>query len=91
MGASAARQSLPYSAAARRLALAGAPPTWLGVGNCDLFLDEGREYAARLAQDGVDITYLEIDGAIHGFDMGNGELADAFVGSQVAFLDKFTR
>ncbi|WP_108787467.1 alpha/beta hydrolase fold domain-containing protein [Erythrobacter sp. Alg231-14] len=90
LGPSTVRDTTPYCAAARRDELAGSPPTWMGVGNCDLFLDEDRAYANRLINDGVDATYLEVDGAIHGFDMGVGALAEAFVGSQLSFLKRFT-
>jgi len=90
LGQSTPRDTTPYGAAARRPSLAGTPPTWLGVGNCDLFLDEGRAYAQRLNEDGVATTYLEVDGAIHGFDMGAGDLAEGFVHSQLAFLRDHT-
>jgi len=90
LGSSTSRDT-PYGAAARRDSLSGSPPAWLGVGNGDLFLDEGRAYAKRLVQDGTETTYLEVDGAIHGFDMGTGRLAEAFVQSQLAFLHDHTR
>ncbi len=78
-----------YAAAARRKDLSGLPPTWLGVGNCDLFLDEGRAYSQRLSDAGNDCTYVEVDGAIHGFDMGGTDLAKAFTASQVEFVQRF--
>lgn len=78
-----------YAFAAQRDNLAGLPPTWLGVGDCDLFLDEGRTYAQRLATANVDTTYVEVKGAIHGFDMGGTALGQAFVQSQLAFLSRF--
>ena len=37
----------------------------------------------------VDTTYAEVDGAIHGFDMGGTPLGIAFVQSQVEFLRRF--
>ena len=78
-----------YAVAARRKDLNGLPPTWLGVGNCDLFLDEDRIYAQRLSDAGNDCTYVEVDGAIHGFDMAGTDLANAFTASQAEFLRPF--
>lgn len=90
LGPAVSRETTKYCAAARRDTLAGTPPTWLGVGDCDLFLDEGRAFAKRLADAGVHITYLEVGGAIHGFDMGGGELAGAFTASQLKFVQNYT-
>ncbi|MFU7529615.1 alpha/beta hydrolase [Qipengyuania sp. ASV99] len=78
-----------YAVAARRNNLTGLPPAWLGVGTCDLFLDEDRDYAQRLIAANVETIYAEVDGAIHGFDMGGTPLGNAFVQSQVAFLKRF--
>lgn len=79
-----------YAVAARRNDLTGLPPTWLGVGTCDLFLDEGRAYARRLSDAGVDVTYVEVDGAIHGFDLANTDMGKAFGVSQATFIRQFT-
>lgn len=80
-----------YAAAARREDLSGLPPAWVGVGGADLFLDEDRDYAQRMQAAGVDVTYVEVDGGIHGFD---GEvkapLTKAFHASAVAFSRRFT-
>ena len=43
----------PYAAATRATDLAGLPPTYIPVGELDLFLDENIEYAQRLIQAGV--------------------------------------
>ena len=43
----------PYAVAARREDLAGLPPTWITVGDIDLFFDEDRRYADRLQEAGV--------------------------------------
>jgi acetyl esterase/lipase len=77
-----------YAAAARRGDLRGLPPAWIGVGDLDLFLDEGRAYAERLEADGVAVTLHEVAGAPHGFDAlaPDVPLARAFVASQHAFL-----
>lgn len=55
-------------AAAREEDLAGLPPAWIGVGTCDLFLDEDRAYAERLQRAGVPVCLHEEPGAFHGFD-----------------------
>jgi len=81
--------SLEYAAAARRADLSGLPPAWLGVGTCDLFLDEVRDYQSRLSGAGVATTYEEVEGAIHGFDMDDNALGRAFTEAQIAFLQGY--
>ncbi|QYU68985.1 alpha/beta hydrolase [Leptolyngbya sp. 15MV] len=80
-----------YAAAARCEDLAGLPPAWIGVGTCDLFLDENRVYAHRLSAAGVPTIYLEVEGAIHGFDMHENALGTAFTESQLAFAARYLR
>jgi acetyl esterase/lipase len=77
-----------YAVAARRVDLSGLPPAWIGVGDLDLFLDEGGAYARRLEGSGVAVTLHEVAGAPHGFDVlaPDAPLARAFVASQTAFL-----
>jgi acetyl esterase len=48
--------------------LAGLPPSWIGVGALDLFLDEDLEYARRLAHAHVPVELHVYPGAIHGFN-----------------------
>lgn len=43
------------------------PPTVLITAGLDPLRDSGREYAAHLIQNGVDVTYIEAKGNIHGF------------------------
>ncbi|WP_120717782.1 alpha/beta hydrolase [Tsuneonella amylolytica] len=43
------------------------PPTVLITAGLDPLRDSGREYAAHLIQNGVDVTYIEARGNIHGF------------------------
>lgn len=66
----------PYAAAARASDLAGLPPTWIGVGTLDLFLDENLEYARRLLRAGVPVMLNVYPGAFHGFN-GHPEAAIA--------------
>ncbi|HTN91879.1 MAG TPA: alpha/beta hydrolase fold domain-containing protein, partial [Sorangium sp.] len=58
----------PYAAAARAEDLAGLPPTYVGVGALDLFLEEDMEYARRLSRAGVPTELHVYPGAFHGFD-----------------------
>jgi len=53
---------------ARTASLAGLPPTFIGVGSIDLFVDEDVDYARRLIDAGVATELLVVPGAFHGFD-----------------------
>jgi len=53
---------------ARRTALAGLPPAWIGTGTADLFYDENIAYAQRLRAAGVPCQLEVVDGGFHGFD-----------------------
>ena len=77
-----------YASAARRADLRGLPPTWIGVGDLDLFRDENRAYAQRLERAGVAVTRWEAAGAPHGFDVlaPDVKLAAAFAARHHAFL-----
>ncbi len=59
----------PYAAAARETNLAGLPPTYIGVGALDLFLDEDLDYARRLLRAGVPTELHVYPGAFHGFNL----------------------
>ena len=49
------------------LPLTGLPPTLVVTASLDPLRDQGRAFAAGLAQAGVDALYLECRGTIHGF------------------------
>lgn len=51
----------------RRTDLSGLPPTWIGVGQLDLFLKENRRFAEALQGAGVVCQLVEYEGAFHGF------------------------
>jgi acetyl esterase/lipase len=89
LGSNATAEGLAYAAAARRADLSHLPPVWLGVGTCDLFLDEVRAYRDRLAAAGIKVTYEEVAGAIHGFDMDDNPLAHRFTEAQLVFVRRF--
>ncbi len=47
--------------------LANSPPTVLATASLDPIRDSGREYAAKLNENGIDVTYLEMEGITHSF------------------------
>ena len=62
--------------------IAGLPPTVLATAGLDPLRDSGRAFAAALVHAGVDTTYLEIAGTIHGFV----QLRKAISGAQADVL-----
>lgn len=49
--------------------LAGLPPTFIGVGAIDLFVDENIAYAQRLVDSAVPTELIVLPGAYHSFDL----------------------
>jgi acetyl esterase len=47
--------------------LGGLPPALALLGGCDLLRDEGRAYATRLREDGVEVEEVCYEGQPHGF------------------------
>jgi len=47
--------------------LKGLPPALVMTARYDPLLDEGRQYANRLEESGVEVDYKECDGLVHGF------------------------
>ena len=43
------------------------PPALLFTAQCDPLRDEAKLYAKKLKDSGVDVTYIEYEGMIHGF------------------------
>jgi len=58
----------PYAAPFRAKDLSGLPPTFLSVGELDLFLNENLDYARRLLDSGVATELHVYPGAYHGFE-----------------------
>jgi len=70
LGQEPGTERVPASAVPARVQnLAGLPPTFIGVGSLDLFVDENIEYARRLLEAGVPTELVVVPGAFHGFDM----------------------
>jgi acetyl esterase len=57
----------PYAAPLRAESLTGLPPALVVLGGCDMLRDEGREYAGRLRDDGVEVDEVCYPGQPHGF------------------------
>lgn len=57
-----------YGAPSRAADLGNLPPTYIDVGNLDLFRDETVDFAARLAAANVDVEFHLFSGLPHGFE-----------------------
>ena len=57
-----------YAAASRAQDLTGLPPTYICVGDIDLFAEEDIEYASRLIASGIPTELHVYPGGYHGFD-----------------------
>ena len=79
----------PYAAAARAEKLEGLPPTFIGVGTLDLFLEEDIEYARRLIRAGVPTELHVYPGAFHGFPMvADAKVSQAFARDELSALTR---
>lgn len=58
-----------HAAAARVPSLEGLPPTYIDVGNLDLFRDEDVEYARRIAASNIETEFHLYPGVPHGWDL----------------------
>ncbi|VBB08621.1 alpha/beta hydrolase fold-3 [Lucifera butyrica] len=59
----------PYAAPARATDLSGLPPTFIMIGELDVFRDEVIDYANRLMQAGVPTELHIYPGCFHGFEI----------------------
>ncbi len=57
----------PYAVPLSAKSLAGLAPALVILGGCDMLRDEGRAYAKRLREDGVDLEEVTYAGQPHGF------------------------
>ncbi len=72
-----------YSPAHAR-SFAGLPPTWIGVGSIDLFLEEDVAFANAIALAGGDVTLCTYKGAPHGFQSIPSRVSSRFYHDYVA-------
>lgn len=77
-----------YAVASRREDLAGLPPTWIGVGDIDLFFPENRVYAERLESAGVSCSLHVVPMAPHGFQVvvPGAQISQEFYEKNLRFL-----
>lgn len=57
----------PYARPVLAKDMSGLPPFWVHSAQCDPIRDDGRVFAARLAEAGVNVAYREAKGMAHGF------------------------
>jgi acetyl esterase len=82
----------PYAAPLHAESLTELPPALVILGGCDMLRDEGRAYAARLREDGVDVTEQCYAGQPHGFlNFGFPAAADAFVLTGIWLRERFAQ
>jgi acetyl esterase/lipase len=83
-----ARAVPAHAVPARRDDLRGLPPSWIGVGDIDLFHDEDVAYAERLRAAGVAVQLDVVPGAPHGLDAiaGDSRLASEHRRSAIGWL-----
>lgn len=68
--------------------LAGAAPAYVLLAGCDVLRDEGRAYAKRLGDHGVEVVLDEVPGHLHGFMSLQGlSTTRAATGRLVPWLD----
>jgi acetyl esterase len=69
----------PFAAPLHATTLTGLPPALVVLAGCDVLRDEGRAYAQRLEEAGVDTTEVCYPGQPHGFvNLGFPAATDAF-------------
>lgn len=72
--------------------LSGLPPTWIGTGSLDLFLDEDLDYALRLVKAGVPVELHSYPGAIHAFNaIAEATTAKAFTRDLLGAMKRMLR
>jgi len=62
------QEDLPmYASAARREDMSRLPPAFVVCGTLDIFNGECRDYVEKLKEGNVDVEFMEVEGAFHGF------------------------
>lgn len=77
-----------YAVPARRNNLSGLPPTWIGIGDIDLFYDECCQYSARLNEAGIRCQLHVAPMAPHAFElfMPNAPVSCCEIDSYYCFI-----
>lgn len=76
-----------YAAPANRELLEGLAPAYVETAEFDPLRDEGRDYAQRLQNAGVDVNQHHPAGTVHGFDMmKHNALTESALQNRCAFL-----
>jgi len=65
----------PYAVPGRHLDLGGLPPTLIGIGDIDMFLQESLDFASRLSAAGTPVELHVYPGALHGWSSMPGDSA----------------
>ncbi len=80
----------PYAVPARALDLSRLPPTFMAIGEIDLFRDEAMAFVQRLVAAGVPTEFHLYPGACHGFDGLNPEasVSRSFSASWLSYLER---
>jgi len=79
----------PYAAPARATDLKDLPPTYIEVGDLDLFKDEDEKFAKDLKAAGVAVEFHLRHGAPHGFEVITPELREGVFKQRAAFLSSY--
>lgn len=70
LGTAPGKENVPEAAVPARMKdISNLPPTFLAVGDLDLFCAEGCAFSKRLSAAGVSSELLVLPGAFHGFDL----------------------
>ena len=91
LGVPAGSAQVPDGAVPARVSnLKGLPPTWIGVGALDLFVQEDMEFARRLMEAEVQTELHVVPGAYHGFDIfaPQTKVAQQFTASWTSALQR---
>jgi acetyl esterase len=70
--------ALAHFSPAHAISFKDLPPTWIGVGTIDLFLDENIAFAGAIARAGGTVTLRTYKGAPHGFQMIPSRVSSQF-------------
>ncbi|KAJ5156330.1 hypothetical protein N7492_009133 [Penicillium capsulatum] len=75
-----------YAAPIRATGVDGLPPTYIDVGNCDIFRNESVQYASRIAQADIDVELHVYPGLPHLYDL----LASSCAAGQRAMANRLS-